>query len=186
MSNAWNSSHFVNTRTRGKRRSGAGASKRPVMYYYLTVESGETCVRASRPCPAPRPADHMFGGRCARAAALAHCDSGTRRRRSSPLPRRSFAHDQLSAAVAEVPRRARPPEAAVWCHGVAVRRAREPRQLGAPLAAGGAAGRRARPGGAAPPRAHKPAAHGGALRRHRELLRRRADRDHAAYAPPGR
>lgn len=50
----------------------------------------------------------------------------------------------------------------------------------------GAAGGRAGPGAAAAPRARQPAAHRGALRRHLQLLRRRAEGDHAAHAAPGR
>lgn len=62
-------------------------------------------------------------------------------------------------------------------------RAREPRQRGARRRAPRRRRRRARPGAAAAPRARQPAAHGGAVRRHRQLLRRRADRAHAAHAP---
>lgn len=57
----------------------------------------------------------------------------------------------------------------------------EQREHGAP-GAGGSRGR-AGPGAAAPPRARQPAAHRGALRRHRQLLWHRADRDYTEHAP---
>lgn len=73
------------------------------------------------------------------------------------------------------------------CHGAAVCGARKPRQrrrtrdYNCPRAL-----RRRRPSAAAPAGARQPAAHGGALRHLRQLLRHRADRAHAAHAPPRR
>lgn len=57
------------------------------MYYYSSVESGETCVRASRAAAAPAPRapapPRRSYGRAARAAGRPHSDSGSRRRRTS-------------------------------------------------------------------------------------------------------
>lgn len=89
-------------------------ARKRVMYYYSSVESGETCVRASRaaPLPAPprSPADHMF---VSEARAGAQPLTASRALVAAATP--PVALDQLSARSSNSEYRSRVRPAAVRC-----------------------------------------------------------------------